>query len=395
MSLEEELWKIFTNYALHGNPLEPTMMSVQQFIRLCRETQLVSSARDAAQAQIAVTAQLSRGATARRQGKRGSALSFTDFVEAIGRLARAVAEDDEKEIAAENALLEHVLPLAGRRQVSMIDDVMVDVADVLEDFSAGLDDIFVWYARRAMMRAPTIVSTSNKMIGYREFLELCEDFQLFQGGASKCDALLSVARIGEAYLSATRSRSVQCPGACCMSRGDFDEAIVRIALAAFDGKAHIKPSDKLRALFFYMWRAVSSPVMAKKHRHGHNKYGGPPDRDLHDIYGSALFSVTFLRTWHRDAFRDYMRPVDALPSPPSALVDVALHPPNIEVNSTTSPTRLLTCSPGLHHDSRLCSQRSGIIKASDVAKLLEVRPDIADLLHRQIQDFVWQSDEPP
>lgn len=369
------------------------MMSAQQFIRLCRETQLVSSARDAAQAQIAVTAQLSRGATARRQGKRCSALSFTDFVEAIGRLARAVADDDEKEIAAENALLEHVLPLAARRQVSTIDDVMVEVADVLDDFGAGLDDIFAWYARRAMMRASATMSTANKLLGYREFLELCEDFQLFQGGASKSDALLSVARIGEAYLSATRSHLVQCPGACCMSRGDFDEAIVRIALAAFDAQGHIKPTDKLRALFFYMWRAVSSPIMAKKHRHDYTTCSAPPDRDLHDIYGSALFSVTFLRTWHRDAFRDYMRPVDALSSRPSAVVDGAFRTAAIEEDVTAPPTTLLSCSPGLHGDSRLLTQPSGIIRASDIARLLAVRPDIADLLYQQIQDVVWQYDD--
>ena len=87
MSIEEELWCIFTNYTLMSNPTEPATLTSQQFLKLAKETQLVRGANGVAAAQIAIAAQLAAGESMQRHGRKGVALTFRDFMEVLARLA--------------------------------------------------------------------------------------------------------------------------------------------------------------------------------------------------------------------------------------------------------------------------------------------------------------------
>ena len=87
MSVEEQLWDVFTYYTLMSNPMAPANLTSQQFLKLAKEIQLVATVKGAAEAQVAISAQISAGEMVQRVGRRGVALSFGDFVQLLSRLA--------------------------------------------------------------------------------------------------------------------------------------------------------------------------------------------------------------------------------------------------------------------------------------------------------------------
>ena len=41
-SIEEELWRIFTFYALHSDPTQPEVLKPANFIKFCKDCQITS-----------------------------------------------------------------------------------------------------------------------------------------------------------------------------------------------------------------------------------------------------------------------------------------------------------------------------------------------------------------
>lgn len=456
MSIEEELWCIFTNYTLMSNPTEPATLTSQQFLKLAKETQLVRGANGVAAAQIAIAAQLAAGESMQRHGRKGVALTFRDFMEVLARLAPGCHPSCDKAFAFQKALLENVLPLAGRRTVASVEALMADpeVADLLgRRFARGFDRIFDWYARSADRRRrvasgsaaragmattgalnhltssahQTAMLADAAKMGYAEFLDFCETFKIFEGPASKADALLSVRSVGDAYLAATRGRNayaaVKVPkgsqggdeaaapaparaGPCVqdMSRGDFDEALLRLALRAYDGPAYeaLSAAAKVRALFLYLWRAITSPAAtrsawkdAKNACDAVNANGA----DL-NIHGSAEFNAAFLKMWQRDGFVDYTtestlgendgvalldriieRAADLTPAQFSRFVDDGATRSAVTASRVDKPPP----PPSAAGARAPCPKNQ--LRVSDIKRLLKNRQDIADILHHQITDL--------
>ena len=52
MSIEEELWHVFTHYTLMSDPTTPAGLTAQQFLKLAKEVQLVVASKGLAEAQI-------------------------------------------------------------------------------------------------------------------------------------------------------------------------------------------------------------------------------------------------------------------------------------------------------------------------------------------------------
>ncbi|KAJ8599752.1 hypothetical protein CTAYLR_003439 [Chrysophaeum taylorii] len=273
--IEDELWKIFTYYTLNSNPLEPGLMSRQQLLRLCRDTQLVRTRREAASAQIAM---------------RKNKLSFDEFLEVLGRLR-------EGEFGLQKALLEHVLPLASRRTASEVDD-----EPVLDQVAPGIDAVFKAYAP----------------LGYRRFLQFADDF-----GISK---EVSVARVGEAFLASARRLED-------LSRAQFDQALARLG----DGR--------MKALLLHVYRADKSPA----------------------------FNAVFLKIWQADGFADYYGDDGARADDDGVCFENFTIPADLRKKRMPA-ARVSTPTRNDH-----------VIRVSDVANLLERRPDIADLLYHNIQ----------
>ena len=413
MSIEEELWCIFTNYTLKSNPMEPATLPSRQFLKLARETQLAVTARDLADAHIAISSQLSVGETFRRLGRKGKALTYSDFVAVLFQLAPKCHPSVDASFAFQKVLLENVLPLAQRRSVYSVESVLAEdeIKDLLgRQFARGIDGIFDWCvtmansSQHAADRGGTncFDARHNARIGYTEFLKFCETFKIFEGQVSRVDALLSVRAVGDVYLAATRKRNAYVSGAsppCVqdMTRSDFDEALVRIALHAYCGQVflHLSSATKLRALFLYLWRGSASSVPTQTA--WLDALTGCDDRLVRGAainpHGSANFNATFLKMWKTDDFADYTkdggvisengtvmlnriidRAADLTPAQFSRFVDDGA------ARTHTGLKEVPSLSNGINLDHAARAE----VRTSDIKRLLKDRRDIADLLHYQI-----------
>ena len=394
-----------------SNPLEPTALTSRQFLKLAKETQLVLTARELAEARIAVASQLAEGELFQCVGRKGVALTFTDFLVVLSRLAPKFHPRIDSTFAFQKVLLENVLPLAQRRNVVSVDDVLAEneVENLLgQQFASGLDKIFDWYAGIADWSQPAFatkkcldMAVGAKKIGYAEFLKFSEHFQLFESHSSRADALLSVRSVGDAYLSATQKSSAA-PCILGMMRAEFDEALVRLALCAFDDSnfGELSPASKLRALFLYMWRGITSTATTKigwidvtdtcESPNANNFYT--------NFHGSADFNSAFFQMWKDDGFTDYTkndtdppddgvimleriigRAADLTPAQFSRFVDDGATRTNAicaskQKNVPPVPT------------TRNTPTTRGKLCVSDIKRLLRIRQDIAGLLHHQISE---------
>ncbi|CAM9936586.1 unnamed protein product, partial [Sphacelaria rigidula] len=182
--VEDELWNIFSFYALHGNPLNPTSLSATDFLRLAKDCQIVgakaSSERGLGQAfvNLAFASVIQRRPSApldhimeRKNNAAAmpkSKLTYPEFLEALVVLGvRLYGRRDLINVAtmsttwsgvegrqipggtetkAQPLLMENVLPLASRRRPASAADAMTDalVIHLLRLFGSGLREMFRW-----------------------------------------------------------------------------------------------------------------------------------------------------------------------------------------------------------------------------------------------------------
>lgn len=180
-------------------------------------------------------------------------------------------------------------------------------------FRDALEQIFQFYATN-----PNVTSSPNKekmspsgssrspfsrvsnsmksALGYQEFLKFASDFNLANS------VLLSTRELGDVYLSSIHN--IQ-PDASIrkLSFEEFWEALVRCAERAYAKISNSSPLDRIRGLFLYMWRSITSNVPhAFTHRQGISTYAG----DL--LSGAMLFNKRFTAMWAEDGYRDYLSP---------------------------------------------------------------------------------------
>jgi len=252
-SIEEALWRIFTRYA---DPRRPDRLPSQQFQALARDCQLFGSKADRAAAEVLVRRRL-QGRHLHLQSQ--NHLRFVDFVEILAALSQMLRPQSSD--AFRDVLLENVLPLAKRRTVTHV-DMAGAVAALLVNMRRPLDGAFA------------------KLDGSLEgFLGFCRAKRLHEATGPGAASPLSVRAAGECYLDATR------PGSRNLTRPMFDEALVRLARAAYP--SHIAPADRVRALLVQLWRADGAP-----------QPGSPRKRD--DLARAVV------DMWRADGYRDYL-----------------------------------------------------------------------------------------
>ena len=299
--VESELWRVFTTYTVQSNPCEIRRLPSQGFLRLLRETRLVKTVRDEAEAQICISA---RGC--------GKNLCFAAFIETLARLA--VTLDDgsmSPEAAFRAALLENVFPLAAcrPRENMIIDDTS---KKLLKRFQVGFDEIFEWYRllseserrRRSkyhrgkessLCRCCRRTKTKEQVIEYGEYVRFCAFFELFEGPASNAKALLSIVDVAEAFVDSTSSSAID--------RDQFDLVLLRLAKTAFVGH---DDTTALKSLFVSMWQATSAAVPLAGRLEHFRKQGAfvtAQQQDSHPRF--PKFTATFLDMWHTDNYEIY------------------------------------------------------------------------------------------
>mmetsp|Transcript_6304 Transcript_6304/g.10551 ORF Transcript_6304/g.10551 Transcript_6304/m.10551 type:complete len:624 (+) Transcript_6304:126-1997(+) len=239
-SVEEELWRIFTFYALHSDPTMPEIMKPANFIKFCKDCQITSSRFTPAAVELELTRQ-SRIKTEGNDYNPSTTINFMDFMQMLEILSVKVYPRDSPAEAAKKLVLENVLLLAHRRVPTndMYDlDNTLAVKVVMDTFTKPLQKIFNYYLDKAGQRRSNAVSlekmkqreilrqngfaetdkeavaaiispfkqqsliylknlakTQKDMISYKEYLMFAQDFGL------KSTVLLTATQLGEIFLN--------------------------------------------------------------------------------------------------------------------------------------------------------------------------------------------------
>eukprot|EP01138_Halocafeteria_seosinensis_P012121 gb/GECG01012389.1/.p1 GENE.gb/GECG01012389.1/~~gb/GECG01012389.1/.p1 ORF type:complete len:448 (+),score=40.15 gb/GECG01012389.1/:1-1344(+) len=316
-SVERELWNIFTFYTLAGAATDPEHLRATQFVRFGRDVGLIgpNQVSEAEEPLLEADLHVAYTAEVKRPNRSGMhRMNYNDFLTVLMKLSvRVYPSARSIDEAFQRLLMENVLPSAWRRNVEPVDDVLYDpdVQRLYAFFRDALEQIFQFYATnpsvsspgkkespRATGRSP-LSRASNSMksaLGYPEFLKFASDFNLANS------VLLSTRELGDIYLSSIHN--IQ-PDATIrkLSFDEFWESLVRCAERAYGKISHASPLDRIRGLFLYMWRSITTNVPhTVQHRQGISTYAG----DL--LSGAMLFNKRFTAMWAEDGYRDYLSP---------------------------------------------------------------------------------------
>jgi hypothetical protein len=111
-SIDQELWRIFTFYALHADASQPQHLRPQIFIRFARDCQISSKRLPPTAVELEVMRLLK---TKENFDHTNATISFADFLQLLDIFAQKVYPNDSAEMAVKRLLLENVLLLANRR----------------------------------------------------------------------------------------------------------------------------------------------------------------------------------------------------------------------------------------------------------------------------------------
>uniref|UniRef100_A0A7S1XWX3 Uncharacterized protein n=1 Tax=Phaeomonas parva TaxID=124430 RepID=A0A7S1XWX3_9STRA len=334
--VEQELWCIYTFYTLHTNALGPETMALSQLVRFCRDCQIFSPAFTREQLNIYCakeTRKLKRGNMKYSPAtKRSKPLQMTygNFLNVLMAISPQVYPEDG-DFAFRRLLLENVLPLAGRRVVTNLENELnhFSVIDTMERFKAGLHGVFQFYAdvatRRRMYeesdiararrmdgnqmgqvvvtsrRASMQITENKHKIGFVEYVKFCQDFGFCVFSE------LTKPDCGDAFLDCTK---LQANGdrAADLDYAGFKECMLRLALSAYRKAAEgTSVTSKLKALFLNMYKYINNPTGAGAAIDNHQRrdFAGSKGGDL-NICGCAMFNQIMRVVWEEDDFADYL-----------------------------------------------------------------------------------------
>jgi hypothetical protein len=166
-TVEEELWNIFSHYALHGNPRDPSKMPCSQFLKLCRDTLVLDHTmtdRPLTQAdiQLICTAEL-------RNKSAGTAphsdrLEYTQFLSCLLRVAlKCYPNAKNSEDSMQQLLMDNVLPLASRRKPVALNSFLNQppVEQLFRYYEDAFAEIYRFYAASSEVKSRSITQTTS------------------------------------------------------------------------------------------------------------------------------------------------------------------------------------------------------------------------------------------
>ena len=342
-SVEEELWNIFTFYALHGNARDPEHLKLQQFVRFCTDCDILKRRPGVhplkqADINLVFTAEI-KSKTRRTQKK--DMLTYSDWLNCLMKIAPRLHPRSPKDSVFHQLLMENVLPLASRRQPEPFTEHLKDpeVQDLLDQFADALQQIFLFYAdlserrkrkeashmhdraTRAAARAgagvgqlPPRASVARPRsrfdepiaeMHYAEYQRFMSDYRLNR------KELVSALQAGDIYLCSIKPHE-GADQAMALTEEEFHEVLLRVARMAFSRYTGATQAKKLQQMMLEMWKAVNNKDATDAAVHDRSNltaYAG----DL-NIHGSSLFNRTFYGKWRADGFIDYLSKDPPMPS---------------------------------------------------------------------------------
>ncbi|KAJ8613158.1 hypothetical protein CTAYLR_004823 [Chrysophaeum taylorii] len=242
MALDNELWLVFTWYALRGRSSDPERLTTAQLARLCEDCRFFGPRRFSKHDMENACAVLRR----RRRREEWRGLAFKEFVSLLAAFSERIygpSRDD----AFERLVTERVFPLAKRRRHPLDIAPVATNADVIRVrrwLEAEIGAVFEYYASRESTRSSTLL--------WDDLRRFSRDFGL----------KFSSTDIAEAYLSSLDGRGR-------LGLEGFWEIILRLALgccsdfqaAAVERKRHSRPyADLVKSVLLDLYRAQDATV---------------------------------------------------------------------------------------------------------------------------------------
>lgn len=337
-SVEQELWRIFTFYALHADATQPEQMRPAIFLRFAKDCQIISKKLPPMAVELEVTRLLRVKDSA---DAANTTMNFADFIQLLDILAARLYTKDTQEVAVRRLLLENVLLLANRRVPSTeIYDLDNPGANkvVRETFGKHISKIFDYYLDRAdkrrnaavaaekmrqkelraisnqelsiiaanksqsLQQLKEVVKSQKDVISYKEYVQFCYDFNL------KSTSLLTAVQVGEIFLNIVPlHHDFKCESG--MSLDLFYRALVYMSFVAYrDVPPSVSPENRAKALLLYMWKAVNDSDKTQRLVRSNRSHTLTQFAGSLNLFGSGSFSDTFLAHWMKDNFIDYATP---------------------------------------------------------------------------------------
>jgi hypothetical protein len=300
MSVDETIWSIFTYYSIRGaNSKHPEALDSRHFGQMIRDCGLLEGKKRLVKADLAIII--------RKWAKKDKhTLHFGPFLNALKEIGlRCYPEALTAEAAFHKLLCEAVLPKALRRSPQPITEILLAVEEVLEHYRPASTQVFHFYSRIISDRRAVVYDKTNRghlSIGYDEWCRFASDFKL--------PAILSTLDLAEVYLSSQHSARW---GNHCATRGlgstselgllefkQFEEALLRSALAAYQSRPNVTPKDKLYALFQRLWRGV--------HERPNDPTHGVTEYAVRLKVETRQLDRLFRERWIADGHREYLVP---------------------------------------------------------------------------------------
>jgi hypothetical protein len=149
-------------------------------------------------------------------------------------------------------------------------------------------------------------SAHKDLITYKEYIQFCHDFSL------RSTALLTAIQVGEVYLNCvsldpvTRALKGMNFETFCMS------LICMSAIAYRDADPSVPMQNKVKALLLFMWKSVNNREKIAEVARSRVRILISNAGSL-NMYGSGLFSDSFLMLWQAEGFPTYTVPASASP----------------------------------------------------------------------------------
>ena len=359
-SIEEELWRIFTFYGLHGDSSTAYQWRLVNLVRFARDSQIISDKftsqqleleiirlmREKRKAEAGVSAEdkKSRSSTGNNSTRDFDSSStivihFPDFLLLLEIIAPKVYPNENKQISLRRLLLENVLLLSNRRKPINVDPVEMTnteaISTVRQKYNKSLFNIFHYYLSKAdKRRSKELANESVKMgtvgfgnrqqtkaekiktmkfrermrhqkdlIGYTEFYDFCHDFKL------KSRNLLTALQVGEIFFECVSYNNTT----KLIDGMDFDAFLYSLHLMAVVAYKHchssVTANNKVKALLLFMWRAVNQGDTHAKATSNKDMTAGSSHAGSLNIFGAGIFSDHFLKCWTLEGFTNYASPV--------------------------------------------------------------------------------------
>ena len=346
MSVEREIWNIYTYATLHGNPREPSRLTSMALQKLCRETMLLDASMvenviTPAEIHLIFTSELNVSAKMDPSGNlkdKGERLDYGGFLSCLIRIAdvcypKAKDQDD----AMLHLLMDNILPLANRRKPEDLQAIIFSppIETMFLFFEDALVQVFDFYSAafanrqgsKNMMR--TIVGTNKSFeymqqqadkkeedniddttqitgsgvaklgtsIGYEEFMRFSVDFGL------QSSLGLTALEVGDIYLSVISSHNFN----TIVRHVNFDEfweTLVRCALKAFEDQTDCAHEVKVKCLFLYIWRHIQTNI--RDQMNGENNAGNLGSYKGGLVRAAQVLNEKFISMWAKDDYKDYL-----------------------------------------------------------------------------------------